>query len=80
MLTLPDDREKLNSLDLTLRNIISFESDRDVRKVRGNLDPTFDVDSFLTIFQDHRRRNYYNGSNSGAYDPREQQPSRYSRA
>ena len=33
MLTLPDDREKLNSLDLTLRNIISFESDRDVRKV-----------------------------------------------
>ena len=33
MLTLPDDREKLRSLDETLRNIISFESDRDVRKV-----------------------------------------------
>ena len=33
MLTLPDDREKLTSLDLTLRNIISYESDRDVRKV-----------------------------------------------
>ena len=34
MLTLPDDREKLTSLDMTLRNIISFESDRDVRKVK----------------------------------------------
>jgi len=33
MLTLPDDREKLRSLDETLRNIISYESDRDVRKV-----------------------------------------------
>ena len=33
MLTLPDDREKLRSLDDTLRNIISYESDRDVRKV-----------------------------------------------
>ena len=37
MLTLPDDREKLRSLDETLRNIISYESDRDVRKVSRTL-------------------------------------------
>merc|ERR1712106_1148921 len=42
MLTLPDDREKLNSLDLTLRNIISFESDRDVRKIIEDVIITMD--------------------------------------
>jgi hypothetical protein len=42
MLTLPDDREKLTSLDLTLRNIISFESDRDVRKIMEDVIITMD--------------------------------------
>lgn len=42
MLTLPDDREKLTSLDLTLRNIISYESDRDVRKIMEDVIITMD--------------------------------------
>lgn len=42
MLTLPDDREKLRSLDETLRNIISYESDRDVRKIMEDVIITMD--------------------------------------
>ena len=48
MLTLPDDREKLRSLDETLRNIISYESDRDVRKVSCHRDsPSLGVQDLL---------------------------------
>ena len=67
MLTLPDDREKLNSLDLTLRNIISFESDRDVRKVNYIYVPT-GINILSTV--DYRRCNYHNGQNTSAHDPR----------